>query len=86
MDLDCTSSGNFKISMLPYIYKIINEFTDKVRGATATSAAEYKFNIREDKESKKVPEEWATIFHYTVNQILFSVEGHEGTHRVKWYF
>ena len=71
MDLDFSSNGVLKISMIKYVKKILDEFPEVIKVAAATPAAEHLFNIREDNKDILLPEEQALAFHRIVAQLLF---------------
>jgi hypothetical protein len=71
MDMDWSTDGQVSISMIKYLYKILEDFLDNITKSSVTPAADYLFKIRENEEVKKLPEELAIAFHHTVAQLLF---------------
>ena len=48
-DLDYTKTGKMTVSMIPYITKIINEFTEKIMGTPATPGSSmYKVTMQQN--------------------------------------
>ena len=45
MDLDYATPGEAKISMIPYVENIIQNFPEEIMGTVATPAAEHLFEI-----------------------------------------
>ena len=56
MDLDFSSAKVFKIGMIKYIKKILEEFPKVIKSAAATPAAEHLFDVREDNKDTILPE------------------------------
>ena len=71
MDLDYTTPGVLKLSMIPYVKKIIDEIPEELGKCATTPAANHLFQVREESETKPLPEEQGNIFHHTVAQLLF---------------
>ena len=55
IDLDYSSPGKVKISMIKYLHKIIQGFPEVIKGGAATPAADHLFQVREDGEAKLLP-------------------------------
>ena len=45
------------ISMIKYVYKVIEEFPKVLRGTNTSPAGNHLFTVREDGERKLLPEE-----------------------------
>jgi hypothetical protein len=71
MDLDYSTAGVLKVSMIKYLAKIIRGFPEKITTSAVTPAAEHLFDIRPDEERRCLPEEQAMAYHRTVAQLLF---------------
>ena len=46
--LDYREKGVLKVSMIPYVKKIINEFPERIGGTAATPAGDHLFQVRSD--------------------------------------
>jgi hypothetical protein len=71
MTLDSTVSGQVKVTMLPYVEEIVDDFTEQsgdLKTAT-TPAAEHLFKI--DNDAVKLSEEMGKVFHNFVAKCLF---------------
>ena len=71
MDLDYSEDGVLKVSMIKYLDKVLEEFTEDIQSTSATPATDHLFQIREETEAKYLPEEQAVVFHHTVAHLLF---------------
>ena len=72
MDMDwVTEPGTMIVSMIKYLYKVIEEFPEVMKGKRSSPAGDHLFNVREDADRKLLPEEQARQFHRTVAQLLF---------------
>ena len=71
MDLYFSSNKVLNIGMIKYLKKILEEFPEEIKSASATPAAEHLFDVREDNLDKLLPEELALAFHRTTSQPLF---------------
>ena len=71
MDLDYSTPGQLKVSMIKYLKKIFVSFPEKITSSAATPAADHLFEIRDESVRKLLPEEQARMFHHTVAQLLF---------------
>ena len=71
MDLDFSSAKTLKIEMIKYIKKILEDFSEELKSAADTPAAEHLFTVRKDNKDELLPEEQALVFHHTVAQLLF---------------
>ena len=73
MDLDYSTAGNVKISMIKYLTNVIQDFPEDITTTAATPAAEHLFKARTVEEgARKLPEEQVQAFHHTVAQLLFT--------------
>ena len=71
MDMDWSKKGQVSISMIKYLYKVLEDFIEDICKSSVTPAADYLFKICKETERMKIPEELAVIFHTTVAQLLF---------------
>ena len=72
MNLDFSNVGEeVKASMIPNIKNILEDIWEEITGTGATPSADHLFDIRNAKESKKLPEEQAITFHHNVAKPLF---------------
>ena len=71
MDLDWSVWGKVTISMIKYIYKILEEFVVMVKRIATTPARDNLFQVRAEELAEHLPEELAAVFHNVVTQRLF---------------
>ena len=72
MDMDwVTEPGTMIVSMIKYLYKVIEEFPEVIKGTISSPAGDHLFNVREDADRKLLPEKQARQLHRTVAQLLF---------------
>ena len=71
MDLDYSEKGVFKVSMIPYIDKIHEDFPEFIDKSAPAPHNDYLFKVRDEDEAKFLPEEQAVLFHHSVAQLLF---------------
>ena len=57
--------------MIKYLFKVIEEFPEIIKGTRSSPAGDHLFQFREDVDRKLLPEEQARQFHRTVAQLLF---------------
>ncbi len=70
MDLDFSTKGAAKVSMIKYLKKIIIHFPKEVKGTSDSSCNKNLFKVRDPGEEKLLPEEQASNFHHIVAQLL----------------
>jgi len=70
MDLDYRTPGVVRVSMIPFVKKILKEFPEELGAVAPSPAADHLFKVREESESKLLPKEQAIIYH-VVAQLLF---------------
>lgn len=65
MDLDFSEEGKVKVTMIPYIKDILEDFPEEVNKTAATPASDNLFKVRdhEDPKKRELPEEQAVAFH-----------------------
>ena len=71
MDLYYSEEESVKVYIIKYTVKILRAFSENIVCSAASPAAEILFNVREDKDTKYLPEEQAKSFHHTIAQLLF---------------
>ena len=71
MDLDFSTPGKLRVSMIKYLAKIFKAFPETIRTAAATPAADHLIEVIDENERKLLPEEQARAFHHSVAQLLF---------------
>ncbi len=71
VDMEFCDDGSLEVSMFRYLQNVIDEFPEMIEGRAATPAHDKLFEIRDDKEARKLSEEQALAFHHTVAQLLF---------------
>ena len=71
MDLDWSVPGKVTISMIKYVYKILEEFVEVIKKTAATPARDNLFLVRAEELAEQLPEELAVAFHHVVAQLLF---------------
>ena len=71
MDMDWSKNGKVTISMIKYLFQILDEFIEEITKTSATQSADYLFKICKKCDAAQLPEELAVIFHHTVAQLLF---------------
>ena len=59
MDLDFSTPGKLRVSMIKYLAKIFKAFPEEIRTTAATPAADHLFEVRDENERKLLPEEQA---------------------------
>ena len=71
-DIDWGSvPGTMIVSMIKYLYQIIEEIPEVLRGTKPTPARDHLFMVRDEEDRKVLPEEQARQFHRTTAQLLF---------------
>ena len=70
--MDFEERGVMKVSMIPYVQDIIQNFLEEIGILTiATPAGEHLFLVRNEQGTKLLPEEHAINFHHNVAKLLF---------------
>ena len=72
MNLDFTDKGKVKISMVPFLKKVIEDFPEVITGSAATPAAAHLFDVWDDTDRKILEEDRACAFHPAMAQLLFA--------------
>lgn len=70
MVFNYATDGEVHVNMKQYLDKVISEFPEEITGISATPAADYLFQVRDD--GRKLNDEQAEAFHHTVYQLLFA--------------
>ncbi len=68
---DYSVKGKVKVSMEKYMRGVLDDFPEKIDRTAMTPAGENLFQVREEREREKLPEEQAQAFHRAVTQLLF---------------
>ena len=71
MDLDYTTKGKVGVSMIKYVDKVLEGFSEELGASAATPAAEHLFQVRNDSEAEILSEMKAQEFHHITAQLLF---------------
>ena len=71
MDLDWSEPGIFKVSMIPYIDTIHQDFPEVITTSAPSPHTDNLFKVRDEDEAVYLPEKQAVMFHHTVAQLLF---------------
>ena len=71
MDTHFSEQGFVDVSMIKYLKKIIEAFTEEINSTSKLPASDHLFQIREESEAMFLPEEKSAAFHHMVYQILF---------------
>ena len=67
MDLDYRKLGQVRVSVKPYMDKIIKNLPEEIGSQSASlPAADYLFNVKDEKNAKILPEEQGVQFHHLV--------------------
>ena len=71
MDLDWSVGGKVTISMIKYVYKILEDFIEVIKKTAATPARDNIFQVRAEELGEHLLEELVVAFQYAVAQLLF---------------
>jgi hypothetical protein len=71
VDMEFCKDGALEVSMFKYLKGVIDEFPEVITGRAATPAHDKLFEIRDEKEARKLSEEQSLAFHHTVAQLRF---------------
>ncbi len=69
--IDYSEKGKFQVSMILYLYGLLEGFSEKIGTTYATPAADHLFQIRDNKEAKFLSKEKARELHRVTAQLLF---------------
>ena len=69
--LEYSKQGTLKLSMIKYVYSVLQEFPEYLGATTSTPAADHLFKVRNESETRYLIEDQAQNFHHTVAQLLF---------------
>jgi hypothetical protein len=70
MIIDFSKSGSSRFDIIPYIFKILTGFPEKITGVSSAPAADHLFDVHPPHETSFLPEEQARSFHHTTAQLL----------------
>ncbi len=71
MTLDYSRPGMVRVSMIPYIEKLLKQFPGDLCQPAPSLAADHLFKVRDGEEATFLPEKQAFLFHHVVAQLLF---------------
>lgn len=71
IQLDYTEPGVFSVNMVPYIYKILEDWPEVITHGRLCPHNGNLFKVRLDGTQVYLPEEMAVKFHHTVAQLQF---------------
>ena len=71
VDMDYSSKGKVRVSMIKYLSNILDGFSKELGKPVSDPAADHLFQIRDEKEAKYLSEEKDRDFHHVVAQLLF---------------
>ena len=72
MTFDFSTPGEVKGSMDDYIDKVLTCFSEEIIGTAPSPTGDHLFKVRDDEETKVLPEEQGNIYHHVVAQLLFA--------------
>ena len=61
MTMDWSKDGKVIISMIKYLFQILEEFFDEITKTSVTPSADYLFKIRKTCDAAQLPEELAVV-------------------------
>ena len=72
MNLNYKKPRQVRVSMKHYVDKIMKSFPEEIGNQMAsTPVADYLFDVRDEKEAKKLPREQSVQLHHVVAELLF---------------
>jgi hypothetical protein len=71
MNVNFATPGEATFDMIPYLFKVLDDFPEKITGVSSTPAADHLFKIRDPKGTRLLPKLQAVAFHHTTAQLLF---------------
>ena len=71
VDMEFCEDGSLEVSMFKYLKDVIESFPETITGRAATPAHDKLFEVRDEKEARKLSVEQSAGFHHTVAQLLF---------------
>ena len=69
--MEFCEDGSLEVSMFKYLKDVIESFPETITGRAATPAHDKLFEVRDEKEARKLSVEQSAGFHHTVAQLLF---------------
>ena len=63
--------GVLIVSMIKYLAKVLEEWSEELRGSNINQHSDYVFTIRDGDDPELLPQEIASQLHQTVAQLLF---------------
>ena len=71
MDLDYSTPGVVRISMIKYLDGVLNDFSEDLGGPAPSPAASHLFHVRDEKDAARLDAKRAKEFHTKTAQLLF---------------
>jgi hypothetical protein len=71
VDMEFCEDGGMEVSMFKYLKGVIDNFPETITGCAATPVHDKLFEIRDEKEARKLSKERSLAFHHMVAQLLF---------------
>ena len=72
MTFDFSTPSEVKVSVNDYIDKVLTGFPEEIIETAPSPAGDHLFKIRNDEETKVLPEEQYNMYHHVVAQLLFA--------------
>ena len=72
MDIEFSLDEDVRVTMMDYLKNIVYEFPETIQGRVKTPATDPLSIVREDANMKLLEKYWATTFHHSVAQIIFT--------------
>ena len=66
IDFEFSNPDKVQVSQVPYLYEILQEFSEQLGLSQTTSAADHLVKVRPEEGARPLPDEQAVSFHYTV--------------------
>ena len=85
MDMEWPKDGKVTISMIKYMYQILDKFIEEIRKTSPTFVYGLFVQSSRKCDAARLPEELAVIFHHMVAQLLLHHRGHDETFRPKFH-
>ena len=74
MDLGFPEMGSVMVSMIKYMKKFIDTFTEQIKSTSNSPAEDHLFQISEENEAMVLPDKQAVAFRHMAAQLLFVSE------------
>ena len=73
MNLNYSETGVVKFSIIKYLQKQLDKFTEDLRRLLITPASEHLLQVRGEDDAKSLYEDQAEMFHHSVEKFLFMI-------------